>query len=466
MDKIAMEELFIDLRPVDVNNDVDVELLGRELKANGVEFILTQFVEMYGVVKAKLVPIDRLKVVAVEGAGFAGFAAGEIGQGPHDPDFVAVPDLHSASILPWQRNLASSPSYGFVEGKPWPFCPRVILKRMLDRAAAKGFTFMTGPEIEFFLVRKNGPALELADSLDDSEKPCYSARGITRNIEFLAALSKYQNELGWGNYANDHEDANGQFESNFTFADAMTTADRFTFYRWMVASLAEKMGYMATFMPKPFQHLTGSSGNYHMSLWDKSGSRNLFLDSEDPKGFGLSKLAYNFLGGLKEHSRAYCAVTSPTVNSYKRLVKAEPRSGTTWAPVYVSYGGNNRTQQYRIPEPGRIEDRTPDASCNPYLSATVLLAAGLDGMKRKLDPGEPNHGNTYRYSDEELEIRGIKVLPNNLREAVLNLANDDVLKDALGEKFHSMYIKAKLREWDSYHRSVSPWEIDKYATLF
>lgn len=466
MAKTMMKEQFIDLKPADVNKDVDIEQLERQLKAKGVEFILTQFVEMYGVAKAKLVPIERLKVVALDGAGFAGFAAGEVGQGPHDPDFVAVPDLHSVSILPWQRNLATSPSYGFVEGQPSPYCPRVILRRMFDRAKALGFTFMTGPEIEFFLVRKNGSSLVLADSLDDSEKPCYNAREITRNIEFLANLSKYQNELGWGNYANDHEDANGQFESNFTFADAMTTADRFTFYRWMVGSLAEKMGCMATFMPKPFQHLTGSSGNYHMSLWDTLGGRNLFIDPADPKGFGISNLGYNFLGGLKEHSRAYCAVTSPTVNSYKRLVKTEPRSGTTWAPVYVSYGGNNRTQQFRIPESGRIEDRTPDASCNPYLSAAVLLAAGLDGIKRKLDPGEPNQGNTYRYSDEELDKRKIKVLPNNLREAVLNFAEDKVLKDALGEKFHSMYIGVKLREWDSYHRSVSQWEIDKYSTLF
>ena len=243
-------------------------------------------------------------------------------------------------------------------------------------------------------------AIELADPLDDLEKPCYDLRGLTRNYDFLTTVSRYVNELGWGNYANDHEDANGQFEQNFTYADALVSCDRAIFFRYMIHTLAQQRGLLATFMPKPFTHLTGNGCHFHMSLW--RDDENVFLDEDDPRGLGLSETAYHFIGGLKAHARAYSAITAPTVNSYKRLKLGSTSSGATWSPVWISYGYNNRTQMLRIPGPGRIEDRTIDGSCNPYLAATAVLAAGLDGIERKLDPGEPNTENLYAVPHDEL----------------------------------------------------------------
>ena len=231
--------------------------------------------------------------------------------------------------------------------------------------------------------------------------------GLTRRYDFLTTVSRYCNELGWGNYANDHEDANGQFEQNFTYDDALVSCDRAIFFRYMVHTLAEQNGMIATFMPKPFSHLTGNGCHFHMSLWD--GDTNLFLDESDPRGLGLSDTAYHFIGGLQAHARAYSGVTAPTVNSYKRLKLGTTASGATWSPVWISYGYNNRTQMLRIPGPGRIEDRTIDGSCNPYLAAAAVLAAGLDGIENGLDAGEPNSDNLYAIPHEELRARGLRV---------------------------------------------------------
>jgi len=292
--------------------------------------------------------------------------------------------------------------------------------------------------------------------------------GLTRRYDFLTTVSRYCNDLGWGNYANDHEDANGQFEQNFTYADALTSCDRAIFFRYMVHALAEANDMIATFMPKPFGHLTGNGCHFHMSLWD--GDTNLFLDESDPRGLGLSELAYNFIGGLKAHARAYSAVTAPTVNSYKRLKLGTTTSGATWSPVWISYGYNNRTQMLRIPGPGRVEDRTIDGSCNPYLAAAAVLAAGLDGIEKGLDAGEPNSDNLYAFSYEELRSRGLETLPANLLEAVGELEQDDVLRAALGrardEDYLDYFARVKRDEWFRFHEQVTPWEIREYLTRF
>jgi glutamine synthetase len=294
-------------------------------------------------------------------------------------------------------------------------------------------------------------------------------RGLTRNLDFVSSVSKYVTALGWDNYATDHEDANGQFEQNFQFADALTTADRAVFFRYMVESLAQERGLIATFMPKPFAHLTGNGCHFHMSLW-KDGE-NVFETDDDPRGLGLSPAAYNFIGGLKAHAKAYIAVTAPTVTSYKRLVIGAPTSGATWAPAYISYGYNNRTQMLRIPAPGRIEDRTVDGSCNPYLAATVLLAAGLDGIEKGLDPGEPNTGlNLYETDEKRRAELGIEVLPANLLDATRELERDDVIRAALGdvvdEQYADYFIRCKRREYQQAHEQITQWEIDRYLQLF
>jgi glutamine synthetase len=440
-----------------------------KVRNHEIEFFFAQFVDMYGRPSAKLVPAQNLDDLVNDGAGFAGFAAGELGQMPSDPDIAAIPDIASFTPLPWETTVARFACDIFVDGEEWPYDPRTILRRQLEKARQKGFEFMMGLELEYFLVRKKEDGtIELADPLDTLEKPCYDLVGLTRNLDFLTTVSKYVNGLGWGNYANDHEDANGQFEQNFTYKDALTSCDRAIFFRYMVHTLAEKQGMLATFMPKPFTNLTGNGCHFHMSLWD--GDTNVFLDEDDPRGLGLSETAYHFIGGLKEHARAYSAVTAPTVNSYKRLKVGTTASGATWSPVWISYGYNNRTQMLRIPGPGRVEDRTIDGAANPYLAATVILAAGLDGIERQLDPGDPNSENLYAVRYEELRKRGLETLPPNLLDAVEELERDDVIRASLGrgrdEDYLDYYARVKRDEWSRYHEQVTAWEVSEYLTRF
>src|SRR6266705_435080 len=390
------------------------------VKEKEIDYFFCSFVEMGGAPKAKLVPATHLELMAAEGGGFAGFACGEVGQGPHDPDLSSMPDFRSLTILPWKKNIAWVAGNLHVEGKPWPYCPRTILSRQLERARQMGYVLNAGTEPEFMLLKKNGDAGYAPwDPLDTAGKPCYDLRALYRNLDVMTTLIDYMQEMGWGPYANDHEDANCQFEINWEYSECLQTADRHTFFKYMVRVLAEQQGSVATFMPKPFSNLTGSGAHFHMSLWDAATDQNLFLDGNDPNG--LSPLAYEFIGGLKAHARGLAALTAPIVNSYKRLVAGAPRSGATWAPVYVTYGGNNRTQMLRIPGPGRVENRAVDGSANPYLAAAGILAAGLDGIRHHLPAGERNDRNMYEVPLEDLRREGIQLLPATLDEAVSEL---------------------------------------------
>jgi glutamine synthetase len=441
------------------------------VQAHGTKFVFAQFVDMHGKPNAKLVPTSHLDDLFTEGAGFAGFAAGEIGQQPSDPDLIAIPDVRSFTPLPWRPEVARFACDVTVEGEEWPYCPRTILRRQLERAAALGFDFRLGAELEYFLVRlRDDGSIELADQLDTLAQPCYDMRALTRNLDFVGAVASNISALGWDNYATDHEDANGQFEQNFAFSDALTTCDRAIFFRYMVEAMAQERGLIATFMPKPFAHLTGNGCHLHMSLW-RDGENVFDADpADDPRGMGLSQAAYHFIGGLKAHAKAYIAVTAPTVTSYKRLVIGS-RSGSAWAPVYVSYGYNNRTQMLRIPAAGRIEDRTVDGSCNPYLAATAVLAAGLDGIERELDPGEPTSAlNLHDLTDEDRAALGVETLPANLLDATRALEADDVLRKALGntgrEDYVDYFVRVKQREFADAHEQITQWEIDRYLQLY
>jgi len=438
------------------------------VERDGVQFVLCMFVDMHGKPCAKLVPSAAIAEVATAGAGFAGFAAGPLGQTPADPDILAIPDPSSYTVLPWKPEIAAVQCDPTVEGEPWPFAPRVILRRQLDALAERGMTLMCGAEAEYFLVRRNPDgSIAVADPKDTADNPCYDARGLLRMYDHLSNVSRHLNTLGWGNYANDHEDANGQFEQNFHYAEAMATADRLILFRYLVHSLAEEAGMEATFMPKPFSDLTGSGLHVHLSLW--SGERELFLDPDDPRGMGMSALAYGFIGGLLEHAEASAAVTCPTVNSYKRIGAAAPHSGATWAPCFVAYGGNNRTHMLRIPEPGRVENRGVDGMANPYLAFTVLCAAGLDGIDRSLDPGAPNTANLAGLTPAEARTRGLRSLPPTLYHAADALVGDDVLRLALGKtrdgEYIDYYAEVKREEFLRYHATVSPWELKTYLTL-
>jgi glutamine synthetase len=403
--------------------------------------------------------------MATGSAGFAGFATGAMGQGPHDPDMVSLPDFQSLTIVPWRKNLAWVAGNVHVNGAAWPYCPRTILQRQLARAREQGYLFNVGVEAEFMLLQRTAQGDYVPwDTLDTMGKPCYDLRALHRNLDMMTTLVTYLQELGWAPYATDHEDANCQFEINWQYADALTTADRHTFFKWMVKTVAEQHGLLATFMPKPFAHLTGNGAHYHMSLWDGQNQSNLFLAPQDANG--LSQLAYWFTGGLLAHAKALAAVTNPLVNSYKRLIRGVPRSGATWAPVYVTYGGNNRTQMLRIPAPGRIENRIVDGAANPYLACTVVLAAGLDGIARRLDPGRRNDQNLYEVPEAELRQRGIGFLPTTLSEALDHLERDEVITEALGADYAAYYLQVKREEWQRYHQSVSRWETDNYLGVY
>jgi glutamine synthetase len=438
---------------------------------SGIEFLFAQFVDMHGKPSAKLVPAHHLDDLLTEGAGFAGFAAGDIGQGPDSPDMIAMPDPTTLTILPWRPTVARLACDITVEGEPWPYCPRTILRRALARASELGYELKVGAELEYFLLRRAADGtLQLADPLDTLEQPCYDMRALTRNLDFVSEVSRAVTGLGWDNYATDHEDANGQFEQNFAFSDALTTCDRAIFFRYMVESLAQQRGLIATFMPKPFSHLTGNGCHFHVSLWRDGVNVFEREPAEDPRGLGLSELAYSFIGGLKAHAKAYIALTAPTVNSYKRLVVGAPTSGATWAPVYISYGYNNRTQMLRVPAPGRIEDRTVDGSCNPYLAATALLTAGLDGVQRELDAGDPNAANLYTMDAATRAAAGIELLPGNLLDATRELERSDALRAGLGRTadgdYLDYYVAVKRREVQAAHEQVTQWELDRYLQLY
>jgi len=437
---------------------------------DGIEFFFAMFVDMDGKPCAKMVPAAAIDLLLSGGAGFAGFAAGPMGQSPADPDMLAVPDPASYTRMPWRPNVAVLQCDPHVEGEPWPYSPRVILRRQLDALAERHLVYKTGVEAEYFLVERTPEGrIVQADALDTAAKPCYDAKALGRMFDHLSTVSRYMNELGWANYANDHEDANGQFEQNFEFADALTTADRVVFYRFMVHTLAHQAGMTATFMPKPFPHLTGNGLHVHQSLWSDQGEP-LFEADGDARGLGLAKMAYQFMGGVLDHAAAITALTCPTVNSYKRFGVGPPFSGATWAPAYAAYGGNNRTLMLRVPEPGRFEIRAADGSANPYLAFTALIAAGLDGIDRDLDPGEPLTENLYALSPQELAGRGIRSLPLTLDRAIDALVEDDVLRRALGPvpggDYVDYYAETKREEFRDYHAAVSDWEIQRYLTLF
>jgi glutamine synthetase len=435
------------------------------LKDNNVKFILAQFVDIHGSAKAKAVPAEHLDMVLSDGAGFAGFALWGFGMGPHGPDYMAVGDLSTLQLIAWMPGFARLTTYGHVNGKLYPYDTRYALKVQLDKLAQKRMTLYTGIEPEFILLRKDASGKPVPfDDTDTLEKPCYDYKGLARGAEFLEKLVGAVKPAGLDVYQIDHEDANGQFEVNYTYSDALTTADRYIFFKMAASEIAHKMGLIASFMPKPFSNRTGTGAHFHLSVGDGT-TRNLFHDDSDKRGLGLSKTGYYFLGGLLAHARGLTALCAPSVNSYKRLVVGRALSGATWAPAYIAYGNNNRTCTVRVPY-GRLELRLPDGSCNPYLATIGILAAGLDGIANKLEPGEPNNTNLYEWSHEQLAEAGIKVLPQNLNEALDALEDDRVLTEAVGSELSQEFLRLKRMEWVEYQRHVSSWEVERYLEFF
>ena len=434
-------------------------------KRHGIRYVLAQFVDIHGAPKAKAVPVEHLDMVLTDGAGFAGFAMWGFGMQPNSPDYMAVGDLSTLAVMPWMPGYARLACDGHVKGKPYEYCSRVVLKRNLDALARQGYTLYTGIEPEFMLLdRAPDGSLAPQDASDDLDKPCYDYKGLSRQTAYLDRLTSGLREAGVDVYQIDHEDANGQFEVNFTYADALTSADNFTFVKMAASETAKQMGMIATFMPKPFSNRTGSGAHYHMSM-GTSKNKNVFLDARDKNGLGLSQTAYWFLGGVLKHARALAAVCCPTVNSYKRLVVGRALSGATWAPAYVTYGDNNRTACVRIPY-GRLEMRLPDGGANPYLATSAILAAGMDGIKHRIDPGAPINENLYTWTPAQLRKHGVTLLPQSLNEAIDELEGDAVIRDALGDNLFNEFVSLKRMEWVEYSRHVSDWETRRYLEFF
>ena len=426
--------------------------LARVAKDKGIKYFLISFVDLFGVLRSKLVPARAIGDMQKDGAGFAGFAAW-LDMTPAHPDMFSIPDPTSLIQLPWKPEVAWLAGDLWMDGKEVEASPRVALKRQMARAAKKGHHMKTGVECEYFLITPDG--LAISDANDTQEKPCYDQSALMRRYDVISEICDAMIELGWNPYQNDHEDANGQFEMNWEFDDALVTADRHVFFKYMVKAIAEKHGLRATFMPKPFANLTGNGCHAHVSVWDKTGKKNLFHSARD--SLGLSRLAYHFLGGILHNADALAAVFNPTVNSYKRIDAQVTLSGATWSPNAITYGGNNRTHMVRIPDKGRFELRLMDGAANPYLLQAGILAAGLDGIDNQRDPGKPLEINMYT---EGHKLRNVRRLPSNLLDAIRTFEKSKVLKAGLGEALVSSYAKLKHLEWRSYAAAISPWERD------
>lgn len=450
------------------------EQVRSKLKEQGIEFILAQFVDIHGAPKVKQVPVDCYDDVVDEGAGFAGAAVWGMGLGPHSPDLMARTDLDTYTQLPWQPNVAVACCDLFVDNQPWPYCPRNNLKRMLEKMAALGFTLNGGFEPEHFLVERGENGIQPWDpyKIDTLSKPCYDFKGMAQSMEYLQDIIRFGNQMGFGVYQSDHEDANGQYEINFGWSNAVQASDRLVHFRMMTSQIAPKYNAIATYVAKPFEEKTGSGAHFHFHVADATTGKNLFPltnGETDWKGLGLSKTALHYVGGLLKHIRAITAVASPQINCYRRIQSGEfvysSDSGYTWTPAFASYGDNNRTQLYRCPGPNRFEDRSPSSMVNPYLLLAVQIAAGLDGIENKIDPGDAVIGeNIWDLSIDERKEKGMVLLPQNLMEAVEELEGNDIIKAGLGP-IADEYVRLKKAEWAEFMRHVTPWEINRTLTM-
>ena len=425
-------------------------------KQKKIKYFLISFVDLFGVLRSKLVPTRAIKDMQKAGAGFAGFAAW-LDMTPADADMFAIPDPNSLIQLPWNKEVGWLASDLFMNGKPVEASPRVMLKNQINKLNSQGLSMKSGVECEYFLITPNGASI--ADPRDTQSKPCYDQSALMRRYDLIKEICDCMIEMGWAPYQNDHEDANGQFEMNWDFSDCLVTADRHTFFKFMVKTLAEKHGLRATFMPKPFQNLTGNGCHAHISVW--KGKKNIFLDENDK--LGLSKIAYNFLGGVIKNADSLSAFFNPTINSYRRINAPPTKSGATWSPSSISYSGNNRTHMIRVPDPGRFELRLMDGSANPYLLQAGVLAAGLQGIENKIYPGRPLYCNMYT---DYKKYPNLSRLPDNLEQSLEKLKNNKKMKKSFGERVINSYLKLRNSEIEEFKKNetfnktkpITKWE--------
>jgi glutamine synthetase len=462
----------------------NLRAIKESLEKRGVKYCFSSYVDIHGVPKGKTVPIEHFERMMRGSELFTGAAVDGLGQGPNDDELAACPDPAAIIQLPWEPEVAWCPGNLRYHEEPWPMCSRTVLCQQVERAARHGLRLNLGIECEVFIVRKEGDRVYPNHARDTLSRAAYDFAGTLLNYEFLDEIVSAMNGLGWDVHSFDHEDANGQFEFDFAYTDVLTMADRFVFWRLLMKEMTRRYGWEATCMPKPFADRTGSGAHFNMSLADVETGKNVSGDPGDPRGCGLARLAYHFLGGVLRHAPAIVATTCPTVNSYKRLIKTGSMTGFTWAPIFISYGGNNRTHMLRVPltrphiegppseqhgpylSAARWECRAVDPSMNPYLGAAMMLAAGLEGIEQEIDPGDPIDLNMYLQDDRELDRLGVKTLPRTLLEAVEAFARDPLGREVMGEELFQAFIDRKTREWWSFHNAISQWEIDEYLTKF
>jgi glutamine synthetase len=461
---------YIRAVPTPQHDPVALDRTRERLRSEGVEYCMATYADGHGIAKCKTVPLDHFSDMMHGSELFTGAALDMLGQSPADDELAVWPDPDAIVQLPWRPNVAFAPGNLYLRGEPYPMCPRTVLTSQAERARERGFVFNLGMETEFFFVRTDELGRpEPWNPRDTLHKPCYDAIGMLESIHFLDEMVGHMNALGWDVHSFDHEDGNGQYEFDFSYADAVSMADRFMLFRMMAKEVARSHGYEATFMAKPWSDRTGGGAHFNMSLAALDGGENLFApgSDDDPYGCGISQLGYRFLAGVLAHAPAIVAVTCPTVNSYKRLIRRGAMSGSTWAPVFISYGRNNRTHMLRVPTKSpRVESRAVDASVNAYLGAALVLAAGIEGIEQELDPGPPIDRDMYVQSDEQIAELGVGLLPRTLSEAIDAFEADPLALGVFGPDLHAAYIDFKRSEWEDFHNTVSQWEWERYLTFY
>jgi glutamine synthetase len=458
-------------------DDEGLAALRDELTRGGVRYLFGSYVDMHGVPKSKCVPVSHLADMAAGSELYTVGALEGMGElGPNEDECVAIPDFGALTVLPWDRRYAVAPANLRLRGQPYSHDFRGLLQNQLSEAAALGYQVNMGVEPELYVLRREGGDWVpwVAEDMANSPTRGYDLETTMLADAFLEPMVTYINQLGWDVYSFDHEGGDGQYEFDFGYTDALAMADRMVIFRLMAKHVARSLGCIASFMPKPTQKAFGSGAHLNISLADGSG-RNLFEragaggDAGGPVAGGAdySELAYQFTAGILEHAGALTAVLAPTVNSYKRLLPIGLMNEISWAPVFRAYGHNNRTLMLRLPANRRcVEVRVADSAANTYLGTALAIAAGLDGIRRNLKPGDPVNIDTYQAAPAQLAEASIERLPATLGEAIEEFSGSEFAREVLGDEVHRSFTEMKRAEWLTYNTVVGQWEKDTYLQLW
>lgn len=453
---------------------MNVADLKKSLAKQGVEYFFGAYVDGLGVPKSKCVPLAHLEDA------FAGSELYTVGAleamgplGPNEDECAGMPDIDTTVVLPWDKRYALAFTDLTFKGSPYSHCSRTVLKRQIAAAAEMGFSVNMGVEPEVYVLRRDEEGQWHPFVREDEYNlPTrgYDLETTMLADEFLAPMVGYMNELGWDVYSFDHEGGDGQYEFDFDYCDMLGMCDRMVLFRLMSKHVARGLGCIASYMPKPWSNAFGSGAHMNVSLADVNSGGNAFAAASDAEAFGehgYTALAYNFTAGVLKHAEAIMAVACPTVNSYKRLNPRGLMDEMSWAPVYRAYGHNNRTLALRLPVNRKcLELRTADSAANLYLASALMLAAGLEGIREKMEPGDPVEFDTYSFSDQELAGQDIHRLPRTLGHAIEVFADSKLAKETFGDEFHASYTTYKRAEWNEYCLVVGEWERERYLHLW